>query len=133
MAAPGVEPPDTAVDVGLPLGFLNRHGLIAGATGTGKTRSLQLIAEQASAAGCAVFAADMKGDLAGIGASGEANEAVAARAAELAHEWTPAGCPVELLSAASRRRPPGSCCGKSPGSRRRAAISSASPRWRSPT
>ena len=65
MAAPGSEPPDTAVDVALPLGFLNRHGLIAGATGTGKTRTLQLIAEQVSAAGCPVFAADMKGDLAG--------------------------------------------------------------------
>ena len=66
MAAPGAgPPPDTAVDVGLPLGFLNRHGLIAGATGTGKTRTLQLIAEQASAAGCPVFAADLKGDLAG--------------------------------------------------------------------
>ena len=98
MAAPGAEPPDTAVDVALPLGFLNRHGLIAGATGTGKTRTLQLIAEQASAAGCPVFAADVKGDLAGIGAPGEASEGVTARASELAHEWEPAGCPVELLS-----------------------------------
>ena len=98
MAAPGAEPPDTAVDVALPLGFVNRHGLIAGATGTGKTRTLQLIAEQASAAGCPVFAADVKGDLAGIGAPGEASEGVTARASELAHDWAPAGCPVELLS-----------------------------------
>ena len=98
MAAPGTEPPDTSVDVALPLGFLNRHGLIAGATGTGKTRTLQLIAEQASAAGCPVFAADMKGDLAGIGAPGEASEGVTARATELAHPWAPTGCPVELLS-----------------------------------
>ena len=76
MAAPGAEPPDTTVDVGLPLGFLNRHGLIAGATGTGKTRTLQLIAEQVSAAGVPVFAADMKGDLAGLGAPGAASDAL---------------------------------------------------------
>ena len=75
---------ETAVEVGIPLGFLNRHGLIAGATGTGKTRTLQLIAEQVSAAGCPVFAADMKGDLAGIGAAGAADDKLTARAAELA-------------------------------------------------
>jgi len=98
MASPGSEPPDTSVDVALPLGFLNRHGLIAGATGTGKTRTLQLIAEQVSAAGCPVFAADMKGDLAGLGAAGAASEGVTERATELAHEWTPAAAPVELLS-----------------------------------
>ena len=98
MAAPGAGPPEASVDVGLPLRFLNRHGLIAGATGTGKTRTLQLIAEQVSAAGCPVFAADMKGDLAGIGAAGEASEAVTARAAELSYDWAPAACPVELLS-----------------------------------
>jgi DNA helicase HerA-like ATPase len=95
---PAPEQPDTAVEVGIPLGFLNRHGLIAGATGTGKTRTLQLIAEQISAAGCPVFAADMKGDLAGVGAPGEPGERITARASELATEWTPAGCPVELLS-----------------------------------
>ena len=90
--------PDTAVEVGIPLGFLNRHGLIAGATGTGKTRTLQLIAEQVAAAGCPVFAADMKGDLAGIGAPGTADDRVAKRSAELAYPWAPAACPVELLS-----------------------------------
>jgi DNA helicase HerA-like ATPase len=90
--------PDTGVEVGIPLGYLNRHGLIAGATGTGKTRTLQLIAEQVSAAGCPVFAADMKGDLAGLGAPGAADERLRGRAAELAYEWTPSGCPVELLS-----------------------------------
>src|SRR5680860_692492 len=90
--------PDTAVEVGIPLAFLNRHGLIAGATGTGKTRTLHLIAEQVSAAGCPVFAADMKGDLAGVGAPGDAGEKITARATELAHEWAPAACPVELMS-----------------------------------
>ena len=55
LGRPFVDPaaPDTAVEVAIPLGFLNRHGLIAGATGTGKTRTLQLIAEQVAAAGCA--------------------------------------------------------------------------------
>ena len=90
--------PDTAVEIAIPLGFLNRHGLIAGATGTGKTRTLQLIAEQVSAAGCPVFAADMKGDLAGLGAPGAADDRITARCTELAHEWTPSSCPVELLS-----------------------------------
>jgi DNA helicase HerA-like ATPase len=90
--------PDTGVEVGIPVGLLNRHGLIAGATGTGKTRTLQLIAEQVSAAGCPVFAADMKGDLAGIGAAGAADDRLTARATDLAFEWAPAACPVELLS-----------------------------------
>ncbi len=97
---PFVDPaaPDDAVEVRIPLGMLNRHGLIAGATGTGKTKTLQLLAEQISAAGCPVFAADMKGDLAGLGAAGEANDKVAERAAQLAHPWAPAAAPVELLS-----------------------------------
>ncbi len=90
--------PDTGVEVGIPIGLLNRHGLIAGATGTGKTRTLQLIAEQVSAAGCPVFAADMKGDLAGIGAAGAADDKLTGRAKDLAYEWVPAACPVELLS-----------------------------------
>ena len=77
---------ETSVEVGIPLGFLNRHGLIAGATGTGKTRTLQLIAEQVSAAGCSVFAADMKGDLAGVGAPGDADDKLTARATELAYQ-----------------------------------------------
>ena len=101
-AGPRAEP-DTAVEVGIPLGFLNRHGLIAGATGTGKTRTLQLIAEQVSAAGCPVFAADMKGDLAGIGAAGRGDDRLTARATELAHEWTPAACPGRAAVADRRR------------------------------
>jgi hypothetical protein len=51
----------------IPLSMLNRHGLIAGATGTGKTKTLQLMAEQLSAAGVPVFLADVKGDLSGVG------------------------------------------------------------------
>src|SRR6186997_1721136 len=57
--------------VQIPLKMMNRHGLVAGATGTGKTVTLQTIAEQLSAAGVSVFAADVKGDVSGIGVPGE--------------------------------------------------------------
>jgi Cdc6-like AAA superfamily ATPase len=57
--------------VNLPLRMMNRHGLVTGATGSGKTRTLQLIAEQLSAAGVPVFMPDMKGDLSGMAAEGE--------------------------------------------------------------
>jgi DNA double-strand break repair helicase HerA and related ATPase len=100
LGRPFVDPaaPEGAVEVRIPLGMLNRHGLIAGATGTGKTKTLQLLAEQISAAGSPVFAADMKGDLAGLGAAGEPEPKVAERASQLAREWAPAAAPVELLS-----------------------------------
>jgi DNA helicase HerA-like ATPase len=88
--------PDAGVRV--PLGMMNRHGLIAGATGTGKTRSLQVIAEQLSAAGVAVFAADVKGDLSGLAVPGSDDGPAKKRANELGIEWTPAGFPVEYLS-----------------------------------
>jgi len=88
----------TDVEVRVPVALMNRHGLIAGATGTGKTKTLQLLAERLSAAGSPVFAADMKGDLSGIGAPGEASERVTARVKDLACDWQPAGAPVELLS-----------------------------------
>ena len=106
---PFVDPaaPDDAVEVRIPLGMLNRHGLIAGATGTGKTKTLQLLAEQISAAGSPVFAADMKGDLAGLGRRRRGGPARSAeRAAQLGHEWTPAAAPVELLSLSGGRRRP---------------------------
>ncbi len=84
--------------VRIPLSTLNRHGLIAGATGTGKTRTLQLLAEQLSAVGVPVFAADIKGDLSGIAAPGEANDRVAARAKDVGYDWKPKGCPTEFVS-----------------------------------
>ena len=70
--------PDVRVQI--PLSRVNRHGLIAGATGTGKTKTLQLLAGQLSAAGVPVFAVDVKGDLSGVGAPGDAaNPAVVSR------------------------------------------------------
>jgi DNA helicase HerA-like ATPase len=92
----GTVHPDAPVRI--PAAMCNRHGLIAGATGTGKTKTLQLLAEQLSALGVPVFAADVKGDLAGLSRPGEAGEKVAARVAELGLEWTPAGVPVSFLS-----------------------------------
>ena len=65
----------------IPLAMLNRHGLVAGATGTGKTKTLQLLAEQLSANGVPVFAADIKGDLSGISVPGTESDKIKARAA----------------------------------------------------
>jgi DNA helicase HerA-like ATPase len=84
--------------VQLPLAMVNRHGLIAGATGTGKTKTLQLIAEQLSSAGVPVFAADMKGDVSGLAAPGEPDGPAAKRDAELGIEYKPEGYPVEFLA-----------------------------------
>ncbi|MFC5665931.1 helicase HerA-like domain-containing protein [Kitasatospora misakiensis] len=84
--------------VRVPLGVLNRHGLVAGATGTGKTKTLQLIAEQLSAQGVPVFLADIKGDVSGVAAPGEPGERTAARAAEVGQDWRPRGCPVEFYA-----------------------------------
>jgi uncharacterized protein len=84
--------------VSLPLRMMNRHGLVTGATGSGKTRTLQLIAEQLSAAGVPVFMPDMKGDLSGLAHEGEVNDKIKERAAALEATFTPAGFPVELYS-----------------------------------
>src|SRR5688572_5695984 len=89
--------------VRLPLPMMNRHGLIAGATGTGKTRTLQLIAEQLSAAGVPVFLADVKGDVSGVAAPGEASPRITQRAAETGFTWTPNSYPVEFLSLTGAR------------------------------
>jgi uncharacterized protein len=92
----GAVVPEAAVRV--PLSMVNRHGLIAGATGTGKTKTLQGLAEQLSDAGVSVFAADMKGDVSGLSAPGAADGPAPQRDAELGSEYTPAAYPVEFLS-----------------------------------
>src|SRR5215475_5114583 len=76
-------------------GMANRHGLVAGATGTGKTVTLQVIAEAFSRIGVPVFAADVKGDLSGISLPGVSNPKIAARVQQLGLEgFSVAGCPV---------------------------------------
>jgi uncharacterized protein len=89
---------DPSAQIRIPLATINRHGLVAGATGTGKTKTLQLIAEQLSAAGVAVVMADVKGDLSGLARPGEANDRTAARAKDTGDDWQPTGFPVEFLS-----------------------------------
>jgi len=84
--------------VQVPLRMMNRHGLVAGATGTGKTITLQTIAEQLSAAGVPVFAADIKDDLSGIGAAGAPGGPAEKRMAELGLPFAPAAAPVDYLS-----------------------------------
>ncbi|MCH9769155.1 MAG: DUF853 domain-containing protein [Actinomycetia bacterium] len=89
---------DPAAQVRIPLAMINRHGLVAGATGTGKTKSLQVLAEQLSAAGVPVLMADVKGDLSGLSRPGEAGEKITQRSADTGDTWTPTGYPVEFLS-----------------------------------
>ncbi|MEN5278097.1 helicase HerA-like domain-containing protein [Brucella sp. TWI432] len=81
--------------VSLPLKLANRHGVIAGATGTGKTVTMQAMIEQFSRAGVPVFAADIKGDLSGIAVKGQPG-AIADRYAEMVGSYTPDACPVQL-------------------------------------
>src|SRR5437016_12750701 len=78
----------------LTLALANRHGLITGATGTGKTVSLQVLAEGLSRAGVSVFAADVKGDLSGIAAAGEAKDAFVSRAKSMGFDYQPDEFPV---------------------------------------
>ncbi|BBZ71114.1 helicase HerA-like domain-containing protein [Mycobacterium paraseoulense] len=89
---------DPTAQIRIPLATINRHGLVAGATGTGKTKTLQLIAEQLSAAGVAVMMADVKGDLSGLARPGEATDKTAARANDTGDDWAATGFPVEFLS-----------------------------------
>ena len=90
--------PHPGARVRMPLSMLNRHGLVAGATGTGKTKTLQLIAEQLSAAGVPVFLADIKGDVSGVAAPGSDSERIRTRAEQTATDWSATAFPTELLS-----------------------------------
>ena len=107
-----------AAVVRIPLAMLNRHGLVAGSTGTGKTKTLQVMAEQLSAAGVPVFISDIKGDISGLGAPGTMNEKVRARLDELGlTDFTPRAFPVEFFTLVRDK----------PGVRLRASVQSFGP------
>jgi DNA helicase HerA-like ATPase len=95
--------PAADLPIRIPLRMMNRHGMIAGSTGTGKTRTLQLLAEQLSRAGVPTFLADVKGDLAGISIPGQANDRLNARAAGVGRTFTPEAFPVEFFSLTGNR------------------------------
>lgn len=106
--------PNTAVK--LPLKTLNRHGLIAGATGTGKTKSLQVFAEELSNAGVPVLVMDIKGDLSGLGAAGTSNSVIEKRSAIMNLSWKAQAFPIEFLSISDE-----------PGARLKATVSEYGP------
>lgn len=89
---------DPRVTARMPLGTFNRHLLLAGATGSGKTRTLQLLAEGLSAAGTSVLLTDVKGDLTGIAEAGTASEKLLARTQANGQPWAPASFPAEFLT-----------------------------------
>lgn len=90
-------------DVFLPLKTLNRHGLIAGATGTGKTKTLQMISECLSDNSIPVLLMDIKGDLSGIAAAGSANDKINARYQLLGMEYKPTAYPVDLMTLSNEK------------------------------
>lgn len=100
----------------VPLKTLNRHGLIAGATGTGKTKSLQVIAESLSAASIPVVMLDIKGDLSGLAQVGSENKVIQERYARMNLEYKPSAAPVELMTIS-----------REPGVRLRATVSEFGP------
>lgn len=107
---------DTQIQIKLPLKTFNRHGLIAGATGTGKTKSLQLVAESLSMSGVPVLLMDIKGDLSGLGAPGVDNPVIEKRKKIIGMEWQGKGFPLEFLSISDQ-----------PGAKMRATISEYGP------
>ncbi|EZP27993.1 helicase HerA-like domain-containing protein [Microbacterium oleivorans] len=82
----------------IPIAMTNRHGLVAGATGTGKTRTLQGLAEQLAANGVPVFAADIKGDLTGVATAGESSPKLLARTEAIGQAWEPAASATEYFA-----------------------------------
>src|SRR5687768_7527865 len=85
-------------DILLPFKTMNRHGLIAGATGTGKTKTLQILSEALSDASVPVLLMDIKGDLSGIAAAGNSNEKILERHRLLNLPYQPQAYPVELMT-----------------------------------
>ncbi len=92
---------DPAAAVRIPLAMMNRHGLVAGATGTGKTKTLQLLAQQLSANGVPVVMADIKGDLSGLSRPGSSNDKIVERSRQTGDDWQPTSYPVEFVSLGS--------------------------------
>src|SRR6476469_8774633 len=90
-------------DVLLSLKTLNRHGLIAGATGTGKTKTLQVISEALSDASIPVVLMDIKGDLSGIAAAGSVNDKITERIQKIGIEYKPTGFPVDLFTLSNQK------------------------------
>jgi len=90
-------------EIFLPLKTMNRHGLVAGATGTGKTKSFQMIAEGLSDASVPVLLMDIKGDLSGIGAAGTVNDKITGRYQTLKMAYQPQGYPVDLLTLSDQK------------------------------
>ena len=88
-----------ATPICIPLRTMNRHGLIAGATGTGKTKTLQVLAEALSDASVPVLLMDIKGDLSGLAAAGAVNDKITDRYQKLDIPYQPTAFPVELLTA----------------------------------
>jgi DNA helicase HerA-like ATPase len=88
-----------SAQVRVPLAMLNRHGLVAGATGTGKTKTLQVLAEQLSDAGVPVFISDIKGDISGLAAPAELSDKLTGRAGAVGFaDYAPTAFPVEFLT-----------------------------------
>ena len=106
----------STVPIRIPLRTMNRHGLIAGATGTGKTKTLQAIAEQLSLNGVPSLLMDIKGDLSGIAAPATVNGKITERHQKLGIPWEPANIPVDLLTLSDE-----------PGARLRATVSEFGP------
>jgi uncharacterized protein len=90
-------------EIFLPLKTMNRHGLVAGATGTGKTKTFQMISEGLSEASVPVLLMDIKGDLSGIGSAGTVNDKLAERYKQLKMTWKPAQFPVDLLTLSEQK------------------------------
>jgi uncharacterized protein len=93
----------TDADIMIPLKTMNRHGLIAGATGTGKTKTLQILAEGLSDASVPVLLMDIKGDLSGIAAAGTMNDKITERVQKLNIEFTPTAYPADLLTLSNQK------------------------------
>ena len=104
------------LQIRLPLRTMNRHGLIAGATGTGKTKSLQVLAENLSDASVPVMLMDIKGDLSGLGAPGSTNKHIEKRCKHIGITYEPSGYPLEFLTLSEE-----------PGTRLKATVSEFGP------